>query len=96
MKNFGLTIAMFLFVGIGSSMAQSKAAADADATSKTEVSSEKHACTPGCTMACCSKDGKAADGKKACTAEQQKQCAGHAKADATENKEHDSSAAPKK
>lgn len=99
MKNVGLTIAMFLFVGIGSTMAQSKVAANSDAAAKTEVAGEKHACAPGCTMACCSKDGKAADGKKACSPEQQKQCAGHSsatKAEATEGNGRESSAKPKK
>jgi hypothetical protein len=97
MKNLGLTIAMFLFVGIGSSMAQDKVAASSDATVKTEVEG-KHACSADCTKNCCSKEGKSGGAKKACSAEQQKQCSGHSsatKADATESTGKESSAKPK-
>lgn len=89
---------MFLFVGIGTSMAQDKAAAGSDATVKSEVSG-KHACSTECAKSCCSKEGgKSTGAKKACSAEQQKQCSGHTsatKADATETKEKESSANPK-
>lgn len=82
MKNFGLTLLMMLFVGVGSSMAQDKKAADSDAAAiKTEVKADAHKCAADCTKACCAKtDAKAhkcsASEKKACCAK------GSAKADA--------------
>ena len=74
MKNFGLTLLMMLFVGVGSTMAQDKAAADSDAAAtKTEVKADAHKCAADCTKACCAKsDAKAhkcsASEKKACCA----------------------------
>lgn len=92
MKNIAFTLAMMLFVGVGTSMAQDKKAADSN-TASTEVSTEKHECKPGCTMACCSKDGAAA--KKSCTAEEKAKCAAHAaKAEEGKAEEHDHSGQP--
>ncbi|GEM_PF-1669635 len=80
MKNFGLTLLMMLFIGVGTSMAQDKkAAADSDAAapSKTEKAAVKdHACNPDLTKACCAKaaDGKVTGDKKACTGEAKAAC----------------------
>jgi hypothetical protein len=81
MKNFGLTLLMMLFIGVGTSMAQDKkAAADSDAAAaapvKTEQVAKDHACEPGCAKACCAKDAHgSAHGKKACTGEAKAACA---------------------
>ena len=100
MKNFGLTVLMMLFIGVGTSMAQDKKVSDADAsnTVKIEKVAKDHACEPGCAKACCAKAGAKADaaGKKACAPGCEKKCT-HASAatkeDAHEGHDH---AEPKK
>lgn len=85
MKNLGLTLLVFLFIGVGSSMAQDKKAADADAAVvKTEAATAKKACTGAEKKACCAKAnaGKkdcshataSADGKKGCAPGCEKAC----------------------
>jgi hypothetical protein len=74
MKNFGLTLLMMLFVGVGSTMAQDKKSTDSDAAAtKTEVKADAHKCAADCTKACCAKKEVTAhkcssSSKKACCA----------------------------
>lgn len=84
MKNIGLTLLMFLFVGVGTSMAQDKKAADTDAAVvKTEATAKKE-CTAAEKKACqgkhadagkkCSHAAASADGKKTCAPGCEKSC----------------------
>ncbi len=102
MKNIGLTLLMFLFVGVGTSMAQDKKV-DSDAAVKTEVKSDsktaKHSCAPGCKSTSCAKKTEkqkkacAADCKKDCcadkTGKQKKACAADCKKDCCAKKKED-------
>lgn len=87
MKNFGLTLVMFLFVGLTATMAQDKKEATAS-ESKTEMKAD-HACKPGCSMACCA--GKASGEKKSCTPEEKAKCAHSSDA---KKEEHEGSGSP--
>lgn len=85
MKKFGITLAMCMFLGATATMAQDKKADEGTATTKTEVSAEKHECKPGCTMACCA--GKSAAEKKSCEHADKAKCAAHSAEATKEEKE---------
>ncbi|MCB9185520.1 MAG: hypothetical protein H6601_02100 [Flavobacteriales bacterium] len=98
MKNFGLTLLLFLFVGATTTMAQDKKADDSSA--KTEViSKDAHKCTAAEKKACCAKaaesgakscHGSASADKKACSPGCQKACCtADAATKKDEHEEHD-------
>lgn len=88
MKNIGLTLVMFLFVGLTATMAQEKREASAAAPAKAEMKAD-HACKPGCAMTCCA--GKASGEKKSCTPEEKAKCAHSADA---KKEEHEGTSSP--